>query len=93
MKTILPLVAFVLSVQVPPPGDGVLRITQQDFKKLQATSDVITVDTRNADAYARGHIPGAILLPLEGLLSWPPEFEKTADMLKAAKKPIVTYCA
>ena len=78
--------------QLMPP-DGVPRITQADFKKLQASGGVITVDTRLADAYRNGHIPGAILLPLEGLASWPREFEKTVEMLKAAKKPIATYCA
>jgi rhodanese-related sulfurtransferase len=55
---------------------------------------VIIVDTRNADAYAQGHIPGAILLPLEGQLTWSDERQKTVvEPLKRAKKPIVTYCA
>ena len=68
--------------------------TQQDFKKLIAAKNVIIVDTRNADAYAQGHIPGAILLPLEGRLTWSDERQKTVvEPLKRAKKPIVTYCA
>ena len=73
--------------------DGAPRITQEAFKKLRAAGNVILVDTRNPDAYTFSHIPGAVLLPLEGLQIWPPEYEKTFLMLKAAKKPIVTYCA
>jgi rhodanese-related sulfurtransferase len=69
------------------------RIAQQDFKKLFAARNVVVVDTRNADAYDAGHIPGALLLPLEGLPSWPAGYEKTVAELKATKKPIVTYCA
>jgi rhodanese-related sulfurtransferase len=73
--------------------DGAPRITQEEFKKLRAAGNVIVVDTRNPDAYAFSHIPGAVLLPLEGLQIWPAEYEKTFLKLKAAKKPIVTYCA
>ena len=69
------------------------RISQQDFKKLLAAKNVVVVDTRNADEFARGHMPGAVLLPLEGQLTWPPEFEKTVAMLQATKKPVVAYCA
>ena len=73
--------------------DAAPRITQDEFKKLRAAGNVIIVDTRNPDAYAFSRIPGAVLLPLEGLQTWPAEYEKTFLMLKAAKKPIVTYCA
>ena len=69
------------------------RISQQDFKKLIAAKNVIIVDTRNEDAFPAGHIPGAVKLPLEGQMTWPAEYEKTAAMLVASKKPVVTYCA
>jgi rhodanese-related sulfurtransferase len=90
--TAIALAAFTLrpAAQVV---DGAPRITQDEFKKLRAAGHVIIVDTRNPDAYAISHIPGAVLLPLEGLQIWPAEYEKTFLMLKAAKKPIVTYCA
>jgi len=90
MRTVL---AAILALQVLP-SDGAPRISQDEFKKLRATRNVVIVDTRNQEAYERGHIPGAILLPLEGLSSWPDEYEKTVvETLKATKKPIVTYCA
>ena len=69
------------------------RISQQDFKKLLAAKNVVVVDTRNPDEFAQGHMPGAVLLPLEGQLTWPPEFEKIVAMLQATKKPVVAYCA
>jgi predicted sulfurtransferase len=92
------LLAATLVVAVLPSAraqetDEAPRISQQDFKKLLAARNVIVVDTRNPDAYPLGHIPGAVLLPLEGQLTWPEEYQATVDMLKRSKKPIVTYCA
>ena len=69
------------------------RISQAEFKKLFTSKNVIIVDTRNDAAFSAGHIPGAIKLPLEGLMTWPPEYEKTVALLLAATKPIVAYCA
>jgi len=69
------------------------RISQADFKKLIAAKNVVIVDTRVAEVFAAGHIPGALLLPLEGAMTWPEEYEKTVAKLIASKKPVVTYCA
>jgi predicted sulfurtransferase len=87
------IMLLVLLSQVAAPPDGAPRITQREFRTLVAANNVVIVDTRNVDAYALGHIPGAILLPLEGQASWPPEYEKTAEMLQMSRKPVVTYCA
>jgi rhodanese-related sulfurtransferase len=77
----------------PLSNEDAVRITLRDFKKLVASKSVVIVDTRGADEFRAGHIPGAILLPLEGLASWPPEYAKVVDSLKKATHPIVTYCA
>jgi predicted sulfurtransferase len=70
------------------------RITQQEFRKLLAARNVIVVDTRNAEAFPAGHIPGALLLPLEGQLTWSEAYQRSVvEKLKTARKPIVTYCA
>jgi rhodanese-related sulfurtransferase len=69
------------------------RISMAEFKKLFAAKNVVIVDTRNADAFPASHIPGALLLPLEGQLTWPESFEKTVRILQATRKPVVTYCA
>jgi predicted sulfurtransferase len=69
------------------------RISQKDFKRLIAAKTVIIVDTRNADAFRLGHIPGAVLLPLEGQMTWPESYQPTVNRLKASAKRVVTYCA
>jgi predicted sulfurtransferase len=69
------------------------RISMADFKKLVAARSVVIVDTRVADVFPLGHIAGALLLPLEGRLAWPEEYEKVVKQLIATNKPVVTYCA
>jgi len=88
---VLPLVA---TAQYTMPPDTAPRISQQDFKKLLAGKNVIVLDTRNEDVYKLGHIPGALLLPLEGLETFDePQYTPLINSLKTAKKPIVAYCA
>lgn len=88
MKWML-LLASMLAMQIDAP-----RITQQDFKKLIAAKNVVIVDTRVADAFESGHIPGALQLPLEGRMTWPDEYEKTVvPVLLKTKRPVVVYCA
>jgi len=86
LLAILPAAAQSQGIDAP-------RISQADFKKLVAAKNVVIVDTRVADVFALGHIPGALLLPLEGAMTWPEEYEKTVATLIASKKPVVTYCA
>src|SRR5437762_12963774 len=69
------------------------RISMPDFKKLLAAKNVVVVDTRNPEEFKARHIAGALLLPLEGQLTWPEEYEPIVKQLIAAKKPVVTYCA
>jgi rhodanese-related sulfurtransferase len=87
MRFVLLLLALL------PQAIDAPRISQQDFKKLIAAKNVVIVDTRVEDVYASGHMPGAVLLPLEGRLTWPESFEKTVAMLIATKKTVVAYCA
>ena len=99
MPTRFARASLLLGLLVTSPGavhrQGIdaPRITQADFKKLIAAKNVVIVDTRVADVFALGHIPGALLLPLEGAMTWPEEYEKTVATLVASKKPVVTYCA
>ena len=86
LKGMLPSVARAQGIDAP-------RITQAEFKKLLAAKNVVVVDTRHADVFELGHIPGALLLPLEGAMTWPEEYEKTVAKLLATRKPVVTYCA
>ncbi len=50
----------------------------------QGASEFVLLDVRDAEAYAAGHIPGAVSLPLAQLP------ERVATL--ATDKPYVTYC-
>jgi predicted methyltransferase len=63
-----------------------LRISVADFKQLQATGDVLILDVRDAESYRRGHLPGAVLMPVDTV-------ESCAAGLRTEKRPIVTYCS
>ena len=64
-----------------------LRITPEEFKRLSA-SDVLVLDVRDPDSYRQGHLPGAVLMPLEELAK--PE---TAARFAAEKRRLITYCS
>jgi predicted sulfurtransferase len=63
------------------------RIAMADFKKLLATNDVVVIDVRAADAYAAGHIPGALSVPENTITP------ALAEKLKKMGKPIAAYCS
>jgi rhodanese-related sulfurtransferase len=63
------------------------RVALARFKQMAATGEAIILDARSADAFARGHIAGAINLPLTDF---------TAPALAAAlpdrNRPVLIYC-
>lgn len=63
-----------------------LRISVADFKQLQAKGDVLVLDVRDAESYRRGHLPGAVLMPLDTV-------ESHVATLRSEKRAIVTYCS
>ena len=46
----------------------------------------IYLDVRNPDEYAKGHVPGAILLPLKELP------QQIAQAIPQKNTPIIVYC-
>ncbi len=42
--------------------DSAVLITPAELQALQASEPVVIIDTRDADTYALGHIPGAVNL-------------------------------
>jgi len=64
---------------------SVPRISVADLKKALDAGQVTVIDVRDAESYANGHIPGAIMIPLGDL-------EAKAGSLKQSKKPLVAYC-
>ena len=67
-------------------SSSVPRISLADFKKLHDEDKVLVIDTRSAESYRGGHIPGAISVPLS---AW----DQHLPRLKATRRPIVAYCA
>ena len=89
------MVAVLLGLAVAGPvaaqeGDlaAAPRIAIAEFKPLYVAQQVLVIDVRDAASFQAGHIPGARSIPLAQLL----EPASVAE-LKAAKKPIVLYCA
>ena len=85
------LVALAVTASIVPAraeGDlaGVPRISLAEFKKLHDQDKALVIDTRSAESYRGGHIPGAINVPLS---AWNDHLPR----LKATRKPIVAYCA
>ena len=73
--------------QAPPaPAGRPVRISLAEFKKLVDADAVLVIDVRDPQSYASGHIPGAVLVPLE-------ELDRHVPRLKASTRPIVAYCA
>ena len=67
-------------------ADPALRITQEEFKQLLSAGAVTVVDVRDAAAFAAGHIPGALSVPLDSV-------EQAGERLRQLGKPVVTYCS
>jgi rhodanese-related sulfurtransferase len=81
---------IVIAGGFPARAEGDLstvpRISLAEFKKQHDQDKVLVIDTRSADAYRGGHIPGALSVPLS---AW----DQHLPRLKATRKPIVAYCA
>ena len=66
--------------------NGNYMIGQADFvDKVRAGDDMLILDIRRADAYAAGHIKGAVNVP------WGPAIAKSIDFIPT-DKPVMVYC-
>lgn len=85
---------FLVGALVAAAGSAVVaqyapaRMDIDEFLKLHAEKKILVVDVRDDESFARGHIPGAINVPLGE-----EERAEHFNRLKAEKRPIVTYCA
>ncbi len=71
---------------IPLTEAGVPRVTVEDAKAALDSGEVIIVDVRSAQAYAEGHIAGAISILLG-------EFETNIASVPLDKDQwIITYC-
>ncbi len=73
---------------VPPPGavpdPDVTRITPGNARAAHVLQQAVFVDVRDKDAYQRGHIPGALSIPLSELENQLGELDK--------EQWIIAYC-
>lgn len=68
------------------PFPDVARVERAELQRLLDAAGVTVVDVRSPGEFRTGHIPGAVLVPLDAIIRRAPE-------LRAAGRPIVTYCS
>ena len=71
--------------QTPDPFASVPRISITELKRLMKEGRVVIVDVRGDEAYAEGHLSGAVSIPLDEVVARAKELPQD--------KIIVTYCA
>lgn len=65
------------------PGEAA-RVELAEAKTAYDTGSALFIDVRDADAYAVGHVPGALNIPLAEIAARLVELDPAA--------PIITYC-
>jgi len=96
MMTMTPGVATTVIAANPPSAgletgsrdwrDPGLRISVDEFVKVTSSGSGTIVDVRDEGMFAKGHIPNAILIPLD-------DIESSAERLRGLKPPFLTYCS
>lgn len=72
--------------QKPVENTAYHKIEAKEAKEMMEKQDVIIVDVRRADEYAKGHIPEAILVPNETIK------EKANEKLPDKDATYLVYC-
>lgn len=84
------VLAIVLAVAVAATGEqairNVPRISIDELKALMAKNEVLILDVRDPESFAKGRIPGAVNVDYTQIL-------KQADRFANEKRTIVAYCA
>jgi rhodanese-related sulfurtransferase len=82
---VVALLASTVNAFADSDLDSAPRISLQEFKVRHEDNALYVVDVRYPRDYEAGHIPGAVLIPLEFLSGYLSE-------LREVTRPIVTYC-
>jgi len=70
------------------PGTGLSEISVEEFEEMiENHDDFLVVDVRDPGEFERGHIPGAILIPLAALE------DAAADKLSGARQKKLVLCS
>lgn len=70
------------------PG-GLEQVGVEEFQERMAVAGTVIVDVRSAAEYARGHLPGAVSIPLDELRRRIDELPTGADVIAYCEGP---YC-
>jgi len=73
-----------LQRQVHDQGPGAARLSADELRECLSRGEALLLDVRPAEEYRAGHLPGAVLMPLE-------ELEERLSELPR-DRPIVAYC-
>ena len=90
MKRIIPflLAMLMLTGCGGDASDGSYeQITQEEAKEMMDTQEVIILDVREQDEYDSGHIPDAILLPVDTI-----DEETAAAVIPEKDSTVLVYC-
>ena len=62
-------------------------LTQEEAKEMMDTQEVIILDVREQDEYDSGHIPGAVLLPVNSI-----DETRAAQVIPTKDTTVLVYC-
>ena len=63
------------------PGEPFKRITTKVARELMEEGNAQIIDVRNPDEYATGHVPGAMLLPVDEIFTRVDELDKDKRLI------------
>ena len=66
--------------------DPGLRTSVDEFVRVTSSGSGTIIDVRDEGMFANGHIPNALLIPID-------DIESSADRLRGLKRPFLTYCS
>ena len=91
MKGILPVVFAILLLAgcggEPVEQISYQQITQEAAKDMMDQQDVIVLDVREQEEYDSGHIPGAVLLPVNAIGE-----DSAAAVIPEKDSVVLVYC-
>ena len=91
MKGILPVVLAILLLAgcggEPVEQISYQQITQEAAKDMMDQQDVIVLDVREQEEYDSGHIPGAVLLPVNAIAE-----DSAAAVIPEKDSVVLVYC-
>lgn len=88
-KTLIVLIIVILAagaIYAKGKQEKSFLIHVDDVDKIMAKGDVVFLDIRDNTTYQRGHIPGAILVPLSAI-------DRAVESLEAIPATFITYCS